>query len=159
MPPMLIDNQSGGNAHIPVYQPKEKNMRKFLLPALFLALAPLKGFAAPYPVCTHEDKSFFATPSIMLGVTFNFGGPSNGQNIGISAKILSNNWQDYQAAALGFTYFPSAEANKIGIDASLAYKTTAAVGTVGWDIVNARPQVSFGYLDAQEPKLEFCPVG
>ncbi len=130
-------------------------MRKFLLPALLMALVPLKAFAT-IPWCTHEDKSFFDTPTIMLGMTFNFGGASTEQNIGISAKILSNDWQDYQAAALGFTYFPGAEAHKIGVDASLAYKATTAVGSVGWDIVNARPQVSFGYVDAQEPKRELC---
>ena len=78
----------------------------------------------------------------MLGISFNFGGGSSSQNFGITAKVLSNDWQDYQAAAVGVTYYPMKEASKLGIDAGLAYKSTFAVGTIGWDFLNQQPQIS-----------------
>ena len=130
-------------------------MKKYLLSAALLALGVTHAFARP-EFCV-EDKSFFGQPAVMLGVTFNFGGGSAQQNFGITAKVLSNDWQDYQAAAVGVTYFPMKADHNLGLDASLAYKGTFAVGTIGWDFLNNQPQVSAGYVDAQEPRLEFCP--
>jgi hypothetical protein len=129
-------------------------MKKILLSVALLALG--SSYAAARPEFCVEDKSFFGQPAVMLGVTFNFGGGSTEQNFGISAKILSNDWQDYQAAAVGVTYFPMKADHKLGLDASLAYKGTFAAGTLGWDFLNQQPQVSAGYVDAQEPRLSYC---
>jgi hypothetical protein len=128
-------------------------MKKYLLSAALLALGSTQALALPE--CTFEDKSFFDQPAVMLGLSFNFGGGSAEQSFGITAKVLSNDWQDYQAAALGMTYYPMKETNKVGLDASLAYKSTFAVGTIGWDFLNNQPQVSAGYVDAQEPKRSY----
>jgi len=121
------------------------NMKKYLLSAALLALCTTQAFAI-IPLCS-EDKSFFDQPAVMLGVTFNFGGGAVAQNFGISAKVLSNDWQDYQAAAVGVTYFPMKTDHKLGLDASLAYKGSFAVGTIGWDFLNNQPQVSAGYVE------------
>ena len=128
-------------------------MNKYLLTAALLALGATQSFAAQCPL---QEKTFFDQPSVMLGVTFNFGGGAAEQNFGITAKVLSNDWQDYQAAAVGVTYFPMKADHKLGLDASLAYKGTFAVGTIGWDFLNQQPQVSAGYVDAQEPRRQ-CP--
>ena len=128
-------------------------MKKLLLSIALIGLTSTQALAVQY--CPLEDKSFFDQPAVMLGLTFNFGGGSAAQNFGITAKVLSNDWQDYQAAAVGFTYFPMNETNKVGLDAGLAYKSTFAVGTIGWDFLNNQPQVGAGYVDAQEPQRTF----
>ena len=126
-------------------------MKKYLMSAALLALGSTQAFAIQCPL---QTKEFFDQPTVMLGISFNFGGGSSTQNFGITAKILSNNWQDYQAAAVGMTYSPMKADHKVGLDASLAYKGTFAVGTIGWDFLNQQPQVSTGYVDAQEPQRE-----
>ena len=104
-----------------------------------------------------EEKTFFDQPTVMLGIAFNFGGAASTQSFGITAKVLSNDWQDYQSAAVGVTYFPMKDTDNLGLDVGLAYKATTAVGTVGWDFLNSAPQFSSGYVDAQEPqRTNYC---
>lgn len=126
-------------------------MKKYLLSVALIALGASQASAAQ---CPFQDKTFFDQPAVMLGISFNFGGGSAEQNFGITAKVLSNDWQDYQAAAVGVTYYPMKETNKVGLDASLAYKGTFAVGTIGWDFLNQQPQISAGYVDAQVPQRQ-----
>ena len=136
---------------------KVTDVKKLLLTTLLLTASTTAAFAAPRPQCDHENKTFFDQPSLMIGVVFNFGGgASAGQDLGITAKILSNDWQNYQAAALGVTFFPMKETNKVAFDASLAYKWDGAAATIGWDLTNAAPQFGLGYVDAQEPGLVDC---
>ena len=127
-------------------------MKKYLLSVALLGLASTQAFACCD--CPTQEKAFFDQPTVMLGISFNFGSGSAEQNFGITAKVLSNDWQDYQAAAVGVTYYPMNETNKVGLDASLAYKGTFAVGTIGWDFLNKQPQVSAGYVDAQVPQRQ-----
>jgi hypothetical protein len=134
-------------------------MKKCLLTILLLAASTASAFAEPPPPpqCDHEDKSLFDQPALMIGVVFNFGGgASAGKDLGITAKILSNDWQNYQAAAFGVTYFPMKETKKVALDASLAYKWDGAAASIGWDLTNATPQFGLGYVDAQEPGLVNC---
>ena len=135
-------------------------MRKILLTTLLLTASTTSAFALPPKQCNHEDKSFFDQPALMIGVVFNLGGATSaGQDLGITAKILSNDWQNYQAAALGVTFFPMKETKKVAFDASLAYKWDGAAASIGWDLTNAAPQFGLGYVDAQEPGLLDCQPG
>ena len=125
------------------------DVKKLLLTTLLLTASTTAASAA---VCNPEDKTFFDQPSLMIGVVFNFGGgASAGQGLGITAKILSNDWQNYQAAALGVTFFPMKETKKVALDASLAYKWDGAAASIGWDLTNSKPQFGLGYVDTQEP--------
>jgi hypothetical protein len=140
---------------------KGTDVKKLLLTTLLLTASTTSAFAGPPPPqCDHEDKTFFDQPALMIGVVFNFGGNASvGQDLGITAKILSNDWQNYQAAALGVTFFPMKETKKVAFDASLAYKWDGAAASIGWDLTNATPQFGLGYVDAQEPGLVNCQPG
>ena len=106
-----------------------------------------------------EDKTFFDQPTVMLGIAFNFGGAASAQNYGITANVLSNDFQDYQAASVGMTYFPNKESNNLRLDVGLASKAATAVGTFGWDYFGNQLQFSAGYVDAQEPQGSYVCVG
>lgn len=133
-------------------------MRKYFLSVMLLAISSIHASAIPC-FTPGEDKTFFDQPTVMLGIAFNFGGAASAQNFGITAKVLSNDFQDYQAATVGMTYFPKKESSNLGLDVGLAYKATTAVGTVGWDFLSNQLQFSAGYVDAQEPQGSYVCVG
>ena len=134
-------------------------MKKYMLPLVCLAFYSTPAFAVPAYCILAEEKTFFDQPTVMLGIAFNFGGAASAQSFGITAKVLSNNFQEYHAASVGMTYFPTKETNNIGLDVGLAYKNTTTVGTMGWDFLNSAPQFSAGYVDAQEAqRAVFCPT-
>ena len=125
-----------------------------------MLMATSSTHASAIPCLTPaEDKTFFDQPTVMLGIAFNFGGAASVQNFGIPATVLSNDFQDYQAASVGMTYFPNKEFNNLRLDVGLASKTATAVGTFGWDYFGNQLQFSAGYVDAQEPQGSYVCVG
>jgi hypothetical protein len=89
----------------------------------------------------------YADPTFMLGVTTSFGGSVPGQ-VGISARILSDNSNDSFTGVAGVTYFPTS--NNWGLDAGIGYNfnknTTAAMS---YDFLNNGVQLSAGWADLE----------
>ena len=88
-----------------------------------------------------------ADPTFMLGVTTSFGGSASGQ-VGISARMLSDNSNNSYAGVAGVTYFPIS--SSWGLDAGIGYNfnknTTAAVS---YDFLNKGVQFSAGWADLE----------
>ena len=88
-----------------------------------------------------------ATPAVMGGITYNFGGDSDSMaGAGATVKVLSNGADKKPMIAAGFSYFPWAkDSKKFGLDLSAGYniKNTAVMG--GWDFIQNHPTVSLGY--------------
>jgi len=81
------------------------------------------------------------SPSVMIGVTFAFGGGTSG--IGFSARVLSSNEPNKALIAGGVTYYPWAQ-NHFGVDLGAGMITNSFVGTVGYDFLQNAPVFSLG---------------
>jgi len=92
-------------------------------------------------------SSLGATPAVMGGITYNFGGDGDSMaGAGATVKVLSNGADKKPMVAAGFSYFPWAkDSKKFGLDLSAGYniKNTAVMG--GWDFIQHQPTVSLGY--------------
>ena len=106
-----------------------------------LATTALVGALAAAPA--------FAEPVVSLGVNVGFGAAQK-SNLGISARVLSDNRKDRFVGALGGIYYPST--NKFGLDAGIGYNfgnnTTA---TVTYDFVNDWANIGLGWAQLAEP--------
>ena len=81
------------------------------------------------------------SPSVMVGMTFAFGGGSSG--LGFSLRLLSSNEPNTAVFAGGVTYFPWAQ-NHFGVDLGVGMNTNGIVGTLGYDFLQNAPVFSLG---------------
>jgi hypothetical protein len=84
------------------------------------------------------------SPTVMLGVAFNFGANPK-ENIGITGKVISTNEPHSFVIGAGGTYFPFAR-EQFGIDISGGYVTDNAAVTAGYDFMRWTPQISAGWV-------------
>jgi hypothetical protein len=89
----------------------------------------------------------FADPTIMVGLSFTFGGSQSGQ-LGISGRILSNNQRDAFVGAIGGTYYPGTQA--FGLDAGIGYNINNTPITLTYDFVNQSPMFGLGWADLED---------
>lgn len=93
----------------------------------------------------------FADPTIVLGLTFTFGGSQSGQ-LGISGRILSDNQRDEWVGAIGGTYYPGTQ--EFGFDAGIGYNWDNHPITLTYDFVNQGVQVGLGWADLEEDETD-----
>jgi len=85
-----------------------------------------------------------AEPAAYVGLSYTFGG-----EIGISAKVLSENEEDNVVAAVGASYYPFSQ-NKFGLDVGAGYAFDNAAALIGWDFLQHRIQGSIGWADTDD---------
>jgi opacity protein-like surface antigen len=91
-----------------------------------------------------------ADPTVMLGVSIALGqGPSAGQ-VGVSARVISDNAENSWVATIGGTYFPVV--NEVGFDVGVGYNFTEAVATFSYDLVNQNAVLSSGWANLAAPE-------
>ena len=90
-----------------------------------------------------------ADPTVMLGLSINFGGAQSNQ-VGITGKVLTDNKQDTVIGAAGVTYFPGTGA--WGVDAGLGYNFDDTTATLTYDFVNQGAQLAAGWADLEAPE-------
>jgi hypothetical protein len=98
--------------------------------------------------------SVWADPAAFVGVSYSWGG-----NLGISVKVLSDDEEDNAVVAAGATYYPmAAVGNKFGLDvgAGYAFDSSAIIG--GWDFLQNKPLLSFGYADVDDDSNNNSPT-
>lgn len=88
----------------------------------------------------------FADPTLMLGLSFTFGGSQSGQ-LGISGRILSDNKRDQFVAAVGGTFYPGTQ--QFGFDAGIGYTWDNHPFTLTYDFANQGVQVGLGWADLE----------
>jgi len=86
----------------------------------------------------------WADPTFMVGLTMSFGG-SQGTNVGISGRVLSDNKRDSAVGMAGVTYYP--QTGTWGIDAGLGYNFDNTTVGVTYDFMNQNVAISGGWAD------------
>lgn len=87
----------------------------------------------------------YADPTVMLGVSINFGGGEK-PAMGLTAKVLSSDRPDEVVGAAGATYFFD---GYWGLDAGVGYTFDNSAVTLTYDFLNSRPQFSAGWADIE----------
>lgn len=80
----------------------------------------------------------------MVGISFTLTG-----EMGVTAKLLTNDKEEEFVAAGGVTYYPFST-SIFGADVSAGYVFENGTITGGWDFLQQIPQVSFGLADTEE---------
>ena len=88
-----------------------------------------------------------AGPQAMFGLSYNWGGSTGWQNLGVSVKVVSDNEKDQVIAAAGLSYYPWSPADKFGADLSGGYLFDSFALTAGWDFLQNGWIVSAGYVN------------
>ncbi len=78
-------------------------------------------------------------------------------NLGVTAKVISDNEEDTAIVGAGVDFYPFAAGNKFGIDISAGYLFTDFALTIGWDFLQKKPQFSAGYVNTIEDKKSSPP--
>lgn len=90
-----------------------------------------------------------ADPTYMVGISFTFG--SN--DIGLTAKVLSDDEEETAVAAAGVSFYPMAE-KKWGVDLGAGYIQDDIAATIGWDFLQEKLAVGVGYTDLEDEDEE-----
>ena len=88
----------------------------------------------------------YADSAAYIGISYTFDG-----EVGLSAKILSDDEEDSVVAAVGATYYPFSQ-NKFGLDIGAGYVFDDAAALIGWDFLQNRVQGSIGWADTENDK-------
>ena len=92
----------------------------------------------------YAGQAFAGSPTVMLGLSFNFGANPK-ENIGLTAKIISNNDPNHFIVGAGGTYFPFAS-TQFGADLSAGYLLDNSAVMAGYDVLRSTPQISAGWV-------------
>ena len=91
-----------------------------------------------------------------FGLTYGFGASPG--DFGVTAKILSDDDANTAVVGAGVSYFPFAEEMKFGVDVSAGYLFKNSSLSVGWDFLQKKPQLSFGYVNTENKKSTPAPA-
>lgn len=125
-------------------------MKKLLAATVFLCASAGSALAVP-PPCNSDTA-----PTIMAGITFNFGGNISAENFGFTLKALHTNEADHFVVGAGGTFYPWSD-ERFGLDLSAGYNGSGAAALVGYDFLKKAPVVSGGLVDTEEG-ISFCPA-
>lgn len=98
------------------------------------------------------SQSVTADPAAFIGVTYSFGG-----NVGITAKVLSDDKSDNGVAALGATYYFGSP-TPWGLDLSAGYAFDNAALLFGYDFLQKQATGSVGWADTEDEKGSSRPM-
>lgn len=85
-----------------------------------------------------------ADPTVMIGLSWSFGGAQSGQ-MGISGRILSDNRADTFVAGIGATYYFGSQ--DFGIDAGIGYNVGNVPFVLSYDFLNENLLLSAGWAE------------
>ncbi len=89
-----------------------------------------------------------ASPAVMGGITYHFGGSSSDalKGAGATIKVLSTGKDKKPVVAAGVSYYPwASDSKKFGLDISAGYTVKHSAVMGGWDFLQKQPTVSLGY--------------
>jgi len=85
-----------------------------------------------------------ADPTVMIGLSWSFGGAQSGQ-MGISGRILSDNRADNFVAGIGATYYFGSQ--EFGVDLGIGYNVGNTPIILSYDFINENVLLSAGWAD------------
>jgi hypothetical protein len=92
-----------------------------------------------------------AGPTLWVGATWTFGGSQAGQ-LGLGARVLSDNQRDQWVAAAGATFYPGS--GYFGYDFGVGYNYGTTPLTVTYDFNSQGLQFGVGWADLVSPPEE-----
>jgi hypothetical protein len=113
-----------------------------------LTSTALVGVLAALPAAaTSPPTTGSSEPTVMVGLSFDFGRDTLEEGIGLTVKGISSNQPDHFVGGAGVSYFPFAKDRMFGIDASAGYTFDNGAVMGGLDVLNMQPQLSAGWAD------------
>ena len=91
----------------------------------------------------------FADPTVMIGLSWAFGGGIQQGELGISGRILSDDKRDKWVGAVGGTYYPGS--GEFGFDVGIGYTFSKTPMTLSYDFVNNQALLGLGWADLNDP--------
>lgn len=79
-------------------------------------------------------------------------------DIGITAKVVSDDDENTGVLGAGASYYPFAEEKKFGLDASVGYLFKNSAVMAGFDFLKWKPQLSVGYVNTEDSSSAPAPV-
>lgn len=128
---------------------------------LFLTATPVAavesggGVQVAPPASGGQSRS--SRPTIFVGIAYNFGGGSARGDLGITLKVLSSDRRNRAVAAAGVTFFPWGDDIAFGLDAGIGYAGRNVAAIVGYDFLNASPQISAGWAHTRRRATSAAP--
>jgi len=101
--------------------------------------------------CMLAASVSWAGPQAMFGLSYTWGGSFGAGNVGLSARVLSDNEKDRVVAGAGVSYYPWA-VDKFGADVSAGYLFDSFALTGGWDFIQSDFIMSAGYVNTVDDK-------
>ncbi len=125
-----------------------------VLGALFAISTP--AFAPPVPP-TSDDPN----PTVMIGISFEFGDGLKAGDIGFTVTGLSTNRPNEFVVGAGVSYFPwsTDKSSQFGLDLSAGYNFDHMTAMGGYDFLRWKPKISVGYSwtkEQDEDDLVIC---
>lgn len=87
-----------------------------------------------------------ADAGYFVGLSFLLDGNVSEKNIGFTAKVLNSDKHDEWKAAVGASIYPWNN-DKFGLDLGAGYMTNHTGGFVSYDLLQAKPVVSLGWVN------------
>ena len=121
---------------------------------LLAATTAASAVCAP-PLPSGSDTTI--SPTLMLGLTYRFGGSNPKDNLGLTAKLLSSNEANNLVVGGGMSVYPTAK-EKVGIDIGIGINGTNVTAIAGYDLLARTPQISAGWAHTAErtPLIDYC---
>jgi hypothetical protein len=91
----------------------------------------------------------FSDPTLMIGLSWSFGGGAQGGQLGISGRILSDNRRDEWVGAIGGTYYLGS--GEFGADVGFGYNFSNTPMTLSYDFLNNQALLGLGWADLTDP--------
>jgi hypothetical protein len=90
-----------------------------------------------------------ADPTFTIGLSWAFGGGAQKGELGLSARVLSDNKRNKWVAAIGGTYYP--KSNKFGVDLGVGYNFRNTPITMSYDFINDQAVLGLGWANLTDP--------
>lgn len=97
----------------------------------------------------------FADPTVMIGLSWAFGGGSQQGVLGISGRILSDDERDTWVGAVGGTYYPGS--GEFGFDVGIGYTFSNTPLTLSYDLMNNQVLFGLGWADLNPEVIDYTP--
>lgn len=83
-----------------------------------------------------------------VGISYIFG--TSPSDFGLTIKLLSDDDENTGVLGAGVSYYPFSDARKFGVDVGVGYLFKNSAVTLGWDFLQKKPQLGFGYIDTED---------
>jgi hypothetical protein len=116
--------------------------------------ASIAWLVTTLPISANAED-LFDDPGVLLGMSVNLDGSPSSEDVGLTAKVLSNTHEDSFVVGAGLSFFPWAPSGKnIGADISAGYNFENFTVMGGWDFLRSGLQMSGGWSNIENESTD-----